>query len=101
LHSNLTVDSDSGNLKLTNVSGPVDLSVDSGNIKLYRSDVADTRIHADSGNVFVQMPSAFAGSYELRTDSGNIEAPESRNDTNDAVKVTTDSGNIEIKEKSE
>lgn len=95
----LNASADSGNIKIRNFAGKSKLSVDSGNIKLYKQDTADTDISADSGNVYVEMPSSFAGFYDLQVDSGKIDAPESKRETNEYVKVRADSGNITIEEK--
>ncbi|RED58003.1 DUF4097 family beta strand repeat-containing protein [Cohnella lupini] len=89
---------DSGNIKLENMTGRTNLSVDSGNIKLYKLDTADAEISADSGNVYVQVPAVFAGFYDLQVDSGKINSPDSKRETNDYVKVRADSGNITIEE---
>ncbi len=93
------VSSDSGNIRLNDVSGPADLKVDSGNIRLYKLTNDEANIKADSGNVYVQVPSDFAGFYDLKVDSGSISAPESKRLTTDYVKVRSDSGNIKIEQK--
>jgi len=95
----LKASTDSGNITLEGVKGITKLSVDSGNIKLYRLDTSNTDLSADSGNVYVQVPSSFAGVYDLRVDSGRIKAPSSKNETTDYVKARVDSGNITIEEK--
>ncbi|WP_239615749.1 DUF4097 family beta strand repeat-containing protein [Cohnella mopanensis] len=96
--ANVTASADSGNIRLENMTGPSNLSVDSGSIKLYKLDSANTDISADSGNVYVQVPSSFAGYYDLKVDSGNIKAPEPKRQTTDYVRVKADSGNIKIEQ---
>ncbi|WP_182303134.1 DUF4097 family beta strand repeat-containing protein [Cohnella cholangitidis] len=96
--ASVSASADSGNIKLEKMTGPSNLSVDSGSIKLYKLDTANTDITADSGNVYVQVPSHFAGFYDLKVDSGNIKAPESTRQTTDYVKVRADSGNIKIEQ---
>ncbi len=96
--ANLTASIDSGNITIENMTGKADISADSGNVKLYKLDTSDTNISVDSGNAFVRLPASFAGTYDLKADSGRVRAPESRNETNDTIKVRTDSGNITIEE---
>lgn len=95
----LTASADSGNITIANASGRSSLSVDSGNIKLYKLDNTDAEISADSGNVYVQVPSSFAGFYDLQVDSGTIKSPDSKRETKDYIKVRTDSGNIKVEQK--
>lgn len=95
----LTASADSGNITIVDATGPSYLSVDSGNIKLYKLDNAEAEISADSGNVYVQVPSSFAGFYDLQVDSGTIKSPESKRETKDYIKVRTDSGNIKVEQK--
>ncbi|WP_256759235.1 DUF4097 family beta strand repeat-containing protein [Cohnella sp. WQ 127256] len=94
----LVASTDSGNITLENMTGSTNISVDSGNVKLYKLDTSDTDISVDSGNAYVQVPSSFAGSYDLKVDSGNINAPESKHETNEFVKIRTDSGNIKVEQ---
>ncbi|QJD85348.1 DUF4097 family beta strand repeat-containing protein [Cohnella herbarum] len=96
--ANITASADSGNIRLENTTGQTTLSVDSGNIRLYKLDTSNTDITADSGNVYVQVPSSFAGFYDLKVDSGTSNAPESKRETKDFVKVRVDSGNIKIEQ---
>jgi DUF4097 and DUF4098 domain-containing protein YvlB len=96
--ADIKASADSGNIKLENTTGRTVLSVDSGNVRLYKLDSADTDISADSGNVYVQVPSSFAGFYDLKADSGTTNSPESKRETKDYVKVRVDSGNIKIEQ---
>jgi len=94
--ANLKASLDSGNVTLEKVTGKVELSADSGNIRLTKLDSADTDISADSGNVYVRVPADFAGSYDVKTGSGRVRAPESKHETTDYVKVRAGSGNITV-----
>lgn len=96
--ANMTASIDSGNITIENMTGKADISADSGNVKLYKLDSSDTNISVDSGNAYVRVPASFAGTYDLKADSGRVRAPESRSETNDTIKVRTDSGNITIEE---
>lgn len=89
---------DSGSVRMEGVTGPISIRTDSGSIKLYKEDTADTEINADSGSVYVRLPGSFAGTFDLRSDSGKISAPDSKRETNDLVLVRTDSGRIQIEQ---
>lgn len=96
--ADLTASAESGSIKIENSTGRAKLSVESGSIKLYKLDTADAEISAESGNVYVQVPSSFAGYYDLKVDSGRISSPDSKRETKDYIKVRTDSGNIKIEQ---
>ncbi|MCD9022197.1 DUF4097 family beta strand repeat-containing protein [Cohnella silvisoli] len=96
--TDLTATASSGNIKFENMTGRTSVSVDSGNIKLYKLDTSSAELSADSGNVYVQVPAAFAGFYDLQADSGLVRSPEPKRDTKDYVKVRTDSGNIIVEQ---
>ncbi|WP_219639169.1 DUF4097 family beta strand repeat-containing protein [Cohnella sp. CFH 77786] len=98
IQADTTVKADSGSVKLERATGRMNLQADSGSIKLYKDDTADTEIHADSGSVYVHLPASFAGSFDLKSDSGSVNAPESKGETNDLVKVRADSGSIRVEQ---
>lgn len=93
------VDADSGSIRLNDLSGPSEIEVDSGNIRLYKLTGDDATIEADSGNVYVQVPTGFGGFYDVKVDSGKTNYPESKRTTTEYIKVRTDSGNVTIEEK--
>jgi hypothetical protein len=95
----LTAEVDSGNIELKNTTGTANISVDSGFVKLYKLDTNNTDISVDSGTVYVEVPSSFAGYYDLKVDSGTVNAPDSKRDTKDYIKVRVDSGMIKIDQK--
>jgi len=49
--------------------------------------------------VYVQVPSDFAGFYDVQADSGRVSYPDAKRQTTDYVKVRADSGNITIEQK--
>lgn len=113
LKGNLTTNS-TGDIKVKKIVGDVNISVTSGNITIdellgngklksfsgniklldQRSDSLD--ITVSSGNVKLSHDKEFKGSYDLKTTSGNIRAPESPGITSDTIKIHTLSGNIKI-----
>ncbi|MFD2331315.1 DUF4097 domain-containing protein [Cohnella sp. GCM10020058] len=91
-----TVSSDSGSVKIASLTGSVSIKTDSGSVRLSKTDTASADVSSDSGSVRVELPAAFAGHYDLRSDSGSIHAPESPGQTADTIKVRTDSGSIRV-----
>lgn len=95
---NSDVSAESGSVKLVHLTGAAKIEADSGRVELCRDDTAPSDIKVDSGSVYVQVPASFAGSFDLRADSGRITAPEPKRETTDYVKVRTDSGSIKIEQ---
>lgn len=98
LMATVVVTAGSGNIRLNDVTGTVNLKVGSGNVRLYKLTNAETNIVAGSGDVNVQVPSSFAGFYDLRAGSGSVSAPDPKRKTTDYVKVRTDSGDIKVEQ---
>lgn len=94
----LQASSDSGSISVDHLTGPAAISSDSGSIKLTKDDPTGADIKSDSGSVKVQLPGAFDGTFDLRSDSGSIHAPDSQGKSGEIVKVRTDSGSIRITE---
>ncbi|MFC3804341.1 DUF4097 domain-containing protein [Cohnella sp. GCM10012308] len=91
-----TVSSDSGSVKIASLTGSATIKTDSGSVRLSKNDTASADVSTDSGSVRVELPAAFAGHYDLRSDSGSIHAPDSPGQTTDTIKVRTDSGSIRV-----
>lgn len=87
----------SGTTKFTNFTGAGVFKSTSGDITLtgQRSDSLD--INNKSGNVTLSLDNGFKGIYDLKTTSGNIDAPESPRQNTDLIKIRVTSGNIRIK----
>jgi len=91
-----TASSDSGSIQFASLHGAATIKSDSGSVKLQKTDTASSSVKTDSGSVRVELPAAFAGQYDLRSDSGSIHAPDSPGQTADVLKVRTDSGSIRV-----
>jgi hypothetical protein len=98
IHAESTVTADSGSVRLEHVTGKMHVTADSGSVKLYKDDTTDTDIKADSGSVYVHLPSSFSGFFDLQADSGSIRAPQSKRDTKDLLKVRASSGSIVVEQ---
>lgn len=92
----LTAITDAGNLTLKDIRGPADLKVSAGNVKLYKLDTSSVEIDSSAGNVYVQVPASFAGSYDLKSDIGKVRAPDGKNESLDVIKVRSSVGNITV-----
>ncbi|CAM3702205.1 DUF4097 domain-containing protein [Cohnella lubricantis] len=98
IHADLQVSSDSGSITVDHLTGTAALASDSGSVKLVKDDLSGADIKSDSGSVRVQLPAAFGGIFDLRSDSGSIHAPDSKGTSQQTIKVRTDSGSIRITE---
>jgi DUF4097 and DUF4098 domain-containing protein YvlB len=91
------------------VEGPIDATTDSGDIRLWQTEVAPVCAKADSGRIRVRLARAGGYSLRVRTDNGRVELPEmtrqrlSRHDMDGDVRgggsvvaLETDSGDIEV-----
>lgn len=85
------LDLDSGNIKISDMEGDIDVNIDSGNLKVDNLS-GDLDLQTDSGNISGTVSSMVC---YADTDSGNVslkfeEIPEQ-------VDIATDSGNVKIK----
>lgn len=80
--------SDSGDLRVRGINGPVECETDSGEIEI-ASVGADVRATSDSGVISIYL---VAGAVEATSDSGAIEALE----IGGRIEARTDSGEIQI-----
>lgn len=87
----------SGNIRIDKVSGQVTAESKSGNITMSQATAHGANISASSGNVTFTVAEGFSGFYELRSNSGNIKAPDSIGTSSEIIKINTKSGNIKVK----
>lgn len=86
----------SGNINIDGIAGETNASITSGNITLKQTIAANAKVDATSGNVKFDAAPDFAGFYDLRATSGNINAPESPRQTDQSIVIRTKSGNIRV-----
>ncbi|MDG0794407.1 DUF4097 domain-containing protein [Cohnella ginsengisoli] len=91
-----TASSDSGSVRFASLAGTASIKTDSGSVRLSKTDTSSADVSSDSGSVRIEVPAAFAGHYDLRSDSGSIHSPDSPGQSNDTIKVRTDSGSIRV-----
>lgn len=94
----LKVSSDTGSISIDHLTGTASIASDTGSIKLTKDDPSGADIKSDTGSVRVQLPTTFGGTFDLRSDTGSIHAPESKGTSGEIVKVRTDTGSIRITE---
>ena len=80
--------SDSGDLRIRGIDGPVECETDSGEIEI-ASVGADVRATSDSGIISIYL---VAGAVDATSDSGDIEALEIAG----RIEARTDSGSIQV-----
>ncbi|MCR8658747.1 DUF4097 family beta strand repeat-containing protein [Paenibacillus endoradicis] len=94
---NLQTSVNSGNIKIDNLSGEVTAKSSSGNVAISQSTTHAADVTVASGNVTFTTAEGFSGFYELRSNSGNIHAPDSIGTSSEIIKINTKSGNIKVK----
>ncbi|PXY34644.1 hypothetical protein BAY59_03755 [Prauserella coralliicola] len=94
--SDVQVEADSGDFTGTRLRGAVDVSVDSGDVRVTLDEPRDVRLAADSGDVEVTVPD---GSYRVlgTTDSGDREIGVTQDpDASTVLDLNTDSGDVTV-----
>lgn len=87
----------SGNIKIDDLSGEVTAKSSSGNVTISQATAHAADVTVASGNVTFTTAEGFGGFYELRSNSGNIHAPDSLGTSTEIIKINTKSGNIKVK----
>ncbi len=91
----VTLTTDSGSITASNISGRMTLKTDSGNITATNASASKSAIfHADSGSITYEGSLAPNGTYDFRTDSGNVSLT-LPGDAAFQVQASTDSGSID------
>ncbi|MBC2365956.1 DUF4097 family beta strand repeat-containing protein [Listeria booriae] len=92
-------ENNSGDVDLSDLSDETTVTNSSGETDLSFLDVkANVAVNANSGDVSIEIPSAFDGFLDLRSNSGDIKAPNSKPSSDRVVKVRTSSGNIKVEQ---
>lgn len=86
----------SGDVTIRDYSGNGLISLTSGETNITQRAVANLEVNADSGDVKIKQAPDFKGVYNVRSDSGNINTPESVPGSVNVIKVETTSGDIYI-----
>lgn len=93
------VDNNSGDVELSGLDNATSVTSGSGEVDLSFHDVTkDVTVDADSGDVTIEIPGAFNGFLDLRSNSGDIKSPNIKTSGNQVIKVRTGSGNIKVEQ---
>jgi hypothetical protein len=96
VRAKLEASSDSGSITVDHLSGAAEVKSDSGSIRIVKDDTSGADVKSDSGSVKIEVPAAFGGSYDLKSDSGSEHAPDPKGTSSEVIKVRTDSGSIRV-----
>ncbi|MBC1286041.1 DUF4097 domain-containing protein [Listeria booriae] len=92
-------ENNSGDVDLSDLSDETTVTNSSGETDLSFLDVkANVAVNANSGDVSIEIPSTFDGFLDLRSNSGDIKAPNSKPSSDRVIKVRTSSGNIKVEQ---
>ncbi|WNC13422.1 DUF4097 family beta strand repeat-containing protein [Brevibacillus brevis] len=90
--------SKSGSVSVDQLSGDSVVDSTSGDVDIVQKTPANADITARSGSVTFTVAENYAGRYQLHANSGEIEAPVAKGETEDVVKIQTNSGDITVNE---
>ncbi|MGF7050478.1 DUF4097 and DUF4098 domain-containing protein YvlB [Paenibacillus sp. DS2015] len=96
IQGNSSVTASSGEIRIDELSGNSTISARSGNIRITQKGANSLDITANSGNVTLTPDVNFAGTFDLKANSGDIQSPDSLRQTDDLIKIRTHSGNITV-----
>jgi hypothetical protein len=88
----------SGDIVLNGLSGDGVIRATSGNVHVEQREAGNLDIELHSGDVNIRTAPAFKGIYDIRTASGEVEAPVSSPGAVNVIKVNTTSGDVKISE---
>jgi len=92
-----SIDSTSGEINVTQHDKQgASIKAKSGNVKFVQHKASNVDIDVLSGNVKFEAANDFAGFYELKTTSGNIDSPDSKRSSQHLIKINTTSGDIKV-----
>ncbi|WP_263560902.1 DUF4097 domain-containing protein [Paenibacillus polymyxa] len=86
----------SGDVTIRDYSGNGLLSLTSGESNITQRTVSNLEVNSDSGDVNIKQALDFKGVYNVHSDSGSINTPESVPGAASVIKVETTSGDIDI-----
>lgn len=86
----------SGDAKIRDYSGNGQVSLTSGSTNITQRTTANLKVDSDFGDVRIKQAPDFKGIYNVRSDSGSIDTPESVPGSVNVIKVKTTSGDIHI-----
>ncbi|KJD47574.1 DUF4097 family beta strand repeat-containing protein [Paenibacillus terrae] len=86
----------SGDAKIYDYSGNGQVSLTSGITNITQRTTANLKVDSVSGDVRIKQAPDFKGIYNVRSDSGSIDTPESVPGSVNVIKVKTTSGDILI-----
>ncbi|QDY84582.1 DUF4097 domain-containing protein [Paenibacillus polymyxa] len=96
LTANMELKLTSGDVTLRDYSGNGHLSLSSGDSNITQSTASNLEVNADSGDVNIKQAPDFKSVYNVHSDSGSINTPESVPGAVSVIKVETTSGDIHI-----
>lgn len=88
-----------GSIELLNTRKPLQVHAESGSIEIDQLEPHAIDAKSEFGSIDVRISPEFDGRYDLRTEFGSTEAPESKNRSDMLIKARTEAGSIKIVEK--
>ncbi|UHA75170.1 DUF4097 family beta strand repeat-containing protein [Paenibacillus sp. 481] len=95
----LDVESEMGVIRLIDTVMPVKASAEIGSIHIEQSKEHSIDVTTEMGEITIEVPSSFAGIFDLQNDLGEVSAPQMKGQTKTIIKARSDMGSITVTEK--
>ncbi|MGG4216896.1 DUF4097 family beta strand repeat-containing protein [Paenibacillus jamilae] len=96
LTADMKLELTSGDATIRDYSGNGLLTLTSGSSNITQRTISNLEVNSDSGDVKIKQAPDFKGVYNVHSDSGSINTPESVPGAASVIKVETTSGDIDI-----
>ncbi|WP_145044547.1 DUF4097 family beta strand repeat-containing protein [Paenibacillus xylanexedens] len=93
---NVTSDLTSGDFQIKELAGAANVTFTSGTVRIEQTTVAPIDVSGQSGDITIKAAPEFAGFYDVKVTSGDINIPESPMTSTDVIKARATSGSIKI-----
>lgn len=90
----------SGDTKITQLNGAANVKFTSGSVKIEQEVSGPIDVSGQSGDISIQAAPDFDGIYDAQAISGDVNIPDSPMVSRDVIKARTTSGSIKIKQSS-
>ncbi|WP_405154260.1 DUF4097 family beta strand repeat-containing protein [Paenibacillus sp. FSL K6-0108] len=98
INGDVTRSVQSGDTKITQLNGAADVKFTSGSVKIEQEVSGPMDVSGQSGDISIQAAPDFDGIYDAQATSGDVNIPDSPMVSRDVIKARTTSGSIKIKQ---
>ncbi|WP_068620773.1 DUF4097 family beta strand repeat-containing protein [Paenibacillus tuaregi] len=96
IQADVDLSTQSGGVKIEHLDGNGSIKAESGSIRIADQNSTQLDLSAQSGSIKVKANPDFQGFYDAQADSGSVKIPDSPKTSSDVIKARTESGSIDI-----